>query len=101
MNSRFGIVKNPLTIIAIFAGTAEVSGTAILPYLQTQNQTLYVWFLMIFPLTIVVLFFMTLNWNYKVLYAPSDFANEDNFINILQKASSIDLLYKENRELSE
>lgn len=101
MNSKFGTVKNPLTIIAIFAGTAEVSGTAILPFLEPQNQTLYVWFLMIFPLTIVIFFFITLNWNYKVLYAPSDFENEDNFVNILQKASASELLHKENKEIND
>lgn len=101
MNSKFGTVKNPLTIIAIFAGTAEVSGTAILPFLEPQNQTLYVWFLMIFPLTIVIFFFITLNWNYKVLYAPSDFENEDNFVNILQKASTSDLLAKETKEIDD
>ncbi len=101
MNSKFGTVKNPLTIIAIFAGTAEVSGTAILPFLQPENQTLYVWFLMIFPLTIVIFFFITLNWNYKVLYAPSDFENEDNFVNILQKASISELLNKETNEIND
>lgn len=98
MNNKYGTVRNPLTIIAIFSGIAEVSGTAVLPFLQNENQTLYVWFLMIFPLTIVILFFMTLNWNYKVLYAPSDFQNEDNFVNLLQKATTSELIIKESNE---
>ncbi|ALG52958.1 hypothetical protein FORC6_2632 [Vibrio parahaemolyticus] len=42
---------------------------------------------MLFPFTLIALFFITLNWNHKVLYAPSDFKDEDHFVNILQKAS--------------
>ncbi|MDF1691421.1 MAG: hypothetical protein P1U47_03545 [Zhongshania sp.] len=82
-----GTVKNPLTVIAIFAGTAEISGTAILPFLEAGAQSTYIWFLMLFPFTLIAQFFITLNWNHKVLYAPSDFKDEDHFINILQKAS--------------
>lgn len=82
-----GTVKNPLTVIAIFAGTAEISGTAILPLLDSGAQSTYIWFLMLFPFTLIALFFITLNWNHKVLYAPSDFKDEDHFVNILQKAS--------------
>jgi hypothetical protein len=40
---------------------------------------------MLFPLLLIIFFFITLNWNHKVLYAPSDFSNEDNFVNILKK----------------
>lgn len=85
MKEKISTVKNPLTVIAIFAGTAEISGTAILPLLQVQSQQTYIWFLMLFPFILIVFFFLTLNWNHKVLYAPSDFTNEDNFVNILKK----------------
>lgn len=85
MKNKISTVKNPLTVIAIFAGTAEISGTAILPLLEVESQQIYIWFLMLFPLLLIVFFFLTLNWNHKVLYAPSDFSNEDNFVNILKK----------------
>jgi nitrogen regulatory protein PII-like uncharacterized protein len=85
MRNKISTVKNPLTVIAIFAGTAEISGTAILPLLEVESQQIYIWFLMLFPLLLIVFFFLTLNWNHKVLYAPSDFSNEDNFVNILKK----------------
>ena len=73
-------VGNPLTIIAVFAGLAEISGTIVLPLLEKDSQYLYIWFLMTFPTVLVVLFFLTLNFNHKVLYAPSDYSNEDNFV---------------------
>lgn len=87
MKNKITTVKNPLTVIAIFAGSAEISGTAILPLLERESQQIYIWFLMLFPLVLIVFFFLTLNWNHKVLYAPSDFSNEDNFVNILKKPS--------------
>lgn len=104
MKEKISTVKNPLTVIAIFAGTAELSGTAILPLLESQSQQTYIWFLMLFPLILILLFFATLNWNHKVLYAPSDFSNEDNFVNLLKKPSiqeTIDANLKNEEELTE
>lgn len=77
-------VKNPLTIIAIFAGLAEVSGTAVLPSVSAENQIYYIFFLIFFPTLLVVLFFITLYNKHKVLYGPSDFEDEKNFVKILQ-----------------
>ncbi|ACV26669.1 MULTISPECIES: hypothetical protein [Kangiella] len=89
MPKPISTIKNPLTVIAIFAGIAEVSGSAVLPFISEANQQTYIWFLMLFPFALVLLFFITLNWNYKVLYAPSDFENEDNFLNLLHKRESL------------
>jgi len=75
-------VKNPLTIIAVFAGIAEVSGTVVVSFLLENQQAVFVWFLIIFPILLVLLFFLTLNFNPKVLYAPSDYENEDNFLKV-------------------
>lgn len=72
-------IKNPLTIIAIFAGIVEVGSTTVLPFLQPSVQLIYVWFLMVFPSALVAAFFATLNWNHKVLYAPSDYQNDSSF----------------------
>jgi len=85
MLSKFKSVSNPLTIIAIFAGLAEISGTVILPILDPKTQSIYVWFLIAFPLTLVILFFFTLNKNHKVLYAPSDFENDEGFLKALDE----------------
>ncbi len=92
-------VSNPLTIIAIFAGLAEVSGTIVLPFLKEGSQDLYVWFLMIFPTILIFLFFLTLNFNHKVLYAPSDFQDEDNFLKLFGKPTAGDRLEKLSSEI--
>ncbi|EOI5913245.1 hypothetical protein K5E59_000897 [Enterobacter hormaechei] len=80
--SAISHIKNPLTIIGIFAGIVEISANVILPLLNDENQTTYMWFLMIFPTLLVAIFFAILNWNHVVLYAPSDYKDEDNFVNI-------------------
>lgn len=98
--NKIGTIKNPLSVIAIFAGIAEISGTMVLPHIHEANQTLFIWFLMLFPFTLVILFFITLNWNHKVLYAPSDFKDEEHFVN-LQKATTSEILMKMEDELSE
>lgn len=77
--SKIGIVKNPLSVIALFAGVAEISGTSVLPFIDSEHQKLYIWFLMLFPFTLVLLFFATLNWNHKALYAPSDYKSDESF----------------------
>lgn len=67
MIEKVGPIKNPLTIIAIFAAIAEISGTIVLPFIDKTNQAIYVWFLMVFPILLILLFFLTLNFNHKVL----------------------------------
>lgn len=89
MVEKVGTIKNPLTIIAIFAGLAEVGGTIVLPFISENNQLVFIYFLMIFPCLLVILFFVTLNWNNKVLYAPSDYKDEENYIRIFKYDNSI------------
>lgn len=88
MIEKIGSVKNPLTIIAIFAGIAEVSGTVVLPFLTADNQNIFVWFVMLFPLILIGLFFVTLNFNHKVLYAPSDYTNDASFLKTLKQVQT-------------
>lgn len=101
MIEKIGPIKNPLTIIAIFAAIAEISGTIVLPFIVPANQAIYVWFLIVFPFLLIVLFFLTLNFNHKVLYAPSDYQNEDNFLRSLPRASLAEKVLKIEAEIAE
>ncbi|WP_323986328.1 hypothetical protein [Pseudomonas canadensis] len=80
-------IKNPLTLISLFAGAAELSGVAILPLIKDPNQELYIQFLVFFPTFIIILFFATLNFNHRVLYAPSDYKDEKNFVDPFGRAT--------------
>lgn len=90
MIEKMRSVSNPLTIIAIFAALAEVAGTVVLALVDQSIQSTFVWFVMLFPTLIVGLFFITLNFNPKVLYAPSDFKDEDNFLQTMLGARRIE-----------
>jgi len=83
MIEKISRVNNPLTVIAIFAGLAEVAGSVALAVVAPSVQETFVWFIMLFPVALVILFFATLNFNPRVLYAPSDFKDEENFLSAL------------------
>lgn len=82
MPKEMGHVKNPLTVIAIFAGIAETSGAAILPFLDKDIQGTFVWFLMFFPCLLIALFFGVLYKKHHVLYAPSDYKEDKSFVDL-------------------
>lgn len=99
MSLNVSHIKNPLTVISIFAGLSEISGTCVLPFIKEPNQYLFIWFLMLFPIALIGLFFYTLNFNHRVLYAPSDYKDEDNFL--MGRASYLDKRKKIEREVDE
>lgn len=79
-------ITNPLTIIAIFAAITEASAAVSLPYLDGNDRGIYIWFLISFPFCLIVFFFITLNFNYKALYSPSDFGKGKHFLQLINDA---------------
>ncbi|MCQ2576770.1 MAG: winged helix-turn-helix domain-containing protein [Treponema sp.] len=96
-------ISNPLTIIGMFAVLAEIAGTVVLPILNNINiQKIFIWYVMLFPILLVILFFLTLWIVPKNLYSPTDYSDEENFMRIMTKKDSIDdSLEKINKEVSE
>lgn len=80
-------IINPMTIIAIFATLSETSAAVSLPFLDNQERQAYIWFLISFPFYLLFLFFITLNFNYKSLYAPSDFQKSKQFVRVIDDAA--------------
>lgn len=100
MLDKIGHIKNPLTVIAMFAATAEVSGAIVLPFIAPENQATYISFLMFFPVLLVLIFFATLNFNHKALYAPSDWKDESNFFRRFSQATEEEAQRKLNDEVA-
>lgn len=94
-------VSNPLTVIAIFATIAEMTGAAVVPAMAPSSQETFVWFLVLFPFVLVFMFFLTLNFNHRVLYAPSDYSDEENFLRVMAPASSSQRIWKLKKDTSE
>lgn len=78
-------IKNPLTIIGIFASLVELMGLGILPLVEKEIQQIYVWFLMFFPTSLVAAFFVVLYTKHEVLYAPSDYRDDKSFTDLAGK----------------
>jgi len=102
MVEKIRAVNNPLTIVAIFAALAEIAGTVALAAVDKSVQGTFIWFVMGFPLLLVLVFFATLNFNAKVLYAPSDFEKEENFLETIRGTQRVSVeIEKITRELEE
>lgn len=85
-------ISNPLTVIGIFATLAEIAASVTILFLASELQKVFIWYVMLFPILLVVLFFITLNLNSKVLYAPSDFRTDESFLSLNQHLSEKQLL---------
>ena len=96
-------ISNPLTVIAIFAGLAQTSGTGVLVLLDGPIQKIFIWFVMFFPITLVILFFYILYKYPKNLYSPSDYSNEELFFKavIESKESTNEVLENSLNQLTE
>lgn len=76
--SKVPFIKNPLTIIGIFSTVTEGLCIYALPKLTERNQDIFIWFVIGFPVLLLLLFFYTLVNYHTKLYSPDDFANKDN-----------------------
>ncbi len=88
-------ISNPLTMIGIFAGIAEVAGTTVLPFVTGELQNIFIWYVMLFPVLLVVLFFITLIFKNDALYAPCDFKDEDHFMKLQNLQKSVRQIERE------
>ena len=95
MFGKLKAINNPLTIIAIFAGLSEIAFTTSLGLVEKSLQNIFIWFVMGFPTLLIVLFFLTLNFNSKTLYSPSDYKNEENFVNAQNSSIKITSIIKQ------
>lgn len=83
MTEKVRAVSNPLTIIAIFAALAEINATVSIGLVEKDLQEVFIWFVILFPTILVLAFFLTLNFNTKVIYAPSDYQTDEQFHKVL------------------
>lgn len=83
MTEKIKRINNPLTIIAIFAALAEINATIAIGLIDKELHHIFIWFVILFPTILVILFFVTLNFNTKVMYSPSDYNDDKSFMDSL------------------
>ncbi len=82
-------VRNPLTVIAIFAGISEVAMTVTLTCLPESSQKLFIWFVMLFPVLLVAAFFYVLYKKPASLFSPSDYKEDETYLSSIADEKSL------------
>lgn len=77
-----GLARNPLGIIALFIvliyGFAALT-LGINARLEASDRTPLVWFLVLFPVAVLVLFGWLVSSHHEKLYAPGDYRSDESF----------------------
>ncbi len=88
---RRGYPRNPIGVIALFVFFIEAIATVSLKFLLDANSPYaghIVFFILGFPVLLVVLFFGTLWMRRESLYSPSDFREDANFMSLFQRVDA-------------
>ena len=76
--------KNPLGIIALFIsliyGMSALLLGATIGTLSEMNQTILVWFVVIFPVAVLIAFLWLVARHHRKLYSPADFRSDEGFL---------------------
>jgi hypothetical protein len=93
MLEKMKSVSNPLTIIGLFCGVVEVAGLIVMGTgnLAPEAQRDLIWLVKWFPIVLVSLFFVTLWFKDRVLYAPGDFKDEKNYLTLVNAKHGLDI----------
>lgn len=86
--------RNPLGIIALFIVLVYAFATLTISIpttnLTTHDRSILVWFLVLFPVLVLLIFVYLVGWRTKTLYGPSDFADQKDWIALqVRTATSI------------
>ena len=80
-------LRNPLGVIALFVTICYLIAGLVfsigLDKLNGAEERLpFIWFIIIFPVIIFIVFVLLVCFHHEKLYGPTDFKNEDNFIKL-------------------
>lgn len=101
MNTKpLSSVKNPLAMIAIFAGISEIAMSITLLKIPESLQSTFIWFVMSFPFVLVGAFYFVLYRKPAVLFSPSDYAKDEMYLTSINGTSQAtnDLKIKQLQE---
>lgn len=104
-NTAKGLAKNPLGIIALFI--VLIYGFAALTLgfnssLQPAERMPLVWFLVIFPIIVLITFGWLVSCHHEKLYSPDDYKSDDGFLRGMEsRAKHTKELQSQQYELKE
>ncbi len=86
LSAGAAVVRNPLSVIALFVLLVEAIATVTLIQVRDQPQVAVplVWFVVLFPTMIALLFFSTIWWAHQYLYAPTEYRSDESFLTAIR-----------------
>ena len=82
-DSAKGLARNPLGIIALFIVLIYGFASLVVGFsqnLQPDERLPIVWFLVLFPVIVLVVFGWLVSSHHEKLYAPKDFSSDEAFV---------------------
>jgi hypothetical protein len=97
------LATNPLGIIALFIvlvyGIAGIVFGTSAQYLESNQKTIIVWFLVLFPVLVLGVFAWLVTKHHTKLYAPRDFQDASTFLRTLSLSEQKEKIEKEVEEI--
>lgn len=97
--------KNPIGVIGIFLVLTEAIASMVIVKsgLNDMQNTILVLFIVLFPCLVLFAFYLLVTRHHEKLYSPSDYKDENNFVNTYNNATQKDEIKRieENEGLNE
>lgn len=87
--ARNELAKNPLAVIASLIGVVEAAFVYPVTKLSGPNQTVFVAFMVGFPVLLMMCFFLTVWFKPGHLYSPGEYETPTDFLKGIGKVSAI------------
>lgn len=104
MTNAKGLAKNPLGIIALFISLIYGFACLVLGIsgksLVHEEKMPFIWFLIFFPVLILVTFVYLVTRHHQKLYAPSDFRDDSGFLSTMDLKRQAERLDAKTNELT-
>jgi hypothetical protein len=84
-----GRAQNPLTVIAALIGVVEAAFAYPVTKLSGFNQSVFVCFMVGFPVLLLLCFFFTVWFTPGHLYGPRDYTRDDSFLRVIGRESAL------------
>jgi hypothetical protein len=79
------LIKNPLTLIGLFAGLSEVAMSVVLIKLPSELQNTFMWFVIGYTILLTIAFFFILYKKPQVFYGPFDYKDDKSYLETLER----------------
>ena len=92
LSATAAVVRNPLSVIAMFVLLVEAIATTTLVQVSEQRYIALplVWFVVLFPTLIGIFFFSTLWWRHQFLYSPMEYRSDKSFLTAMQRLQRVE-----------